>query len=333
MSSTRYPPRGHFEWRTVVGAWDADPATGSHFERWWDTHIDGSYPLCTVRDADGIVYSCVRRVANGGDSLGLVIQTNADGKDLRIHPRSAESYAGPIAQKLDTRAHRLAGGGEVPEPRSFALEITRDAASWQEADLLDLRGHMIGPGLQWYTPWPQKGGAFYTARMFRVSGTLLGREVEGFMGFDQYCFPPGFAYANDPFVQDVELSYIVFGNEYEDGTIEVGHMFHGHGHWGAAMVNNAHGPIILASDPWSEITARDERGYAAHILYEVNGEQWEFIADPSARMPDFGEGVAKNPGQEGRFQRVGETRRAIAWWAWTETVPAHGELRVPLFGG
>jgi hypothetical protein len=49
-------------------------------------------------------------------------------------------------------------------------------------------------------------------------------------------------------------------------------------------------------------------------------------------MPDFGEGVAKNPGQEGRFHRVGETRRAVAWWAWTETVPSHGNVRLPLFG-
>ena len=328
----RYPPRGHFEWRTLVGAWDADPQSGSHFTRYWDTHIDGSYPLGTLRDANGTVYACVRRVANGGDSLGLVLQTNADGKDLRIHPRSAESYGGPVAQKFGDGEHRLSGGGEPPAPRTFSLRIDRHNAHWREAGLLDIRGRMIGPGLQWYTPWPQQGGAFYAARIYRASGTILGTPVDGFIGFDQYCFPPGYAYANDPFVQDIELSYVVFGNEYEDGTIEVGHMFHGHGRWGAAMVNNESGPIILSSLPESEITRRDERGYAARIVYRVEGEQWEFIADPTARMPDFGEGVAKNPGQEGRFTRTGETRRLVAWWAWTETVPAHGELRKPRFG-
>ncbi len=147
------------------------------------------------------------------------------------------------------------------------------------------------------------------------------------MGFDQYCFPPGFAYANDPFVQDIELSYIVFGNEYDDRTIEVGHMFFGHGRWAAAMVNNEQGPIILTSDVHAEITARDQRGYAKHIVYHVDGEDWEFTADPPARMPDFGEGVAKNPAHEGTFRRVGDTRKLLTWWAWTETVPAHGELR------
>lgn len=327
MAKTKYPPRGHFEWRTLVGTWDADPMSGSHFERWWDLHVDGSYPLCTMRDADGVVYSCVRRIANGGDSVGLVLQTNADGRDLRIDARSAEGYAGPVAQQLDGGVHRLTGGGEPPGARTFRLTIDGSSARWQEAALLDLQGRLIGPGLQWYTPWPGHGGAFYAARLYRTRGTILGKPVEGFMGFDQYCFPPGFAYANDPFVQDVELSYIVFGNEYEDGDIEVGHLFFGHGHWGGAMISNEQGPIVLSSTPYSEITARDERGYAARILYRVDGEEWEFIADSTARMPDFGEGVAKNPAQEGRFQRVGDRRRLVAWWAWTETVPSHGELR------
>ncbi|MFO1376299.1 MAG: hypothetical protein U1F14_04755 [Steroidobacteraceae bacterium] len=327
MNATGYPPRGHFEWRTLVGAWDADPMSGSHFERWWDLHVDGSYPLCTMRDADGIVYSCVRRIANGGDSIGFVLQTNVDGRDLRIHPRSAEGYSGPVVQKFGNGAHRLSGGGQPPAARAFALELDRSTVRWQEAGLLDVEGRIIGPGLQWYTPWPKQGGAFYATRMYRARGTILGKPVEGFMGFDQYCFPPGFAYANDPFVQDIELSYVVFGNEYDDGTIEVGQMFFGHGRWAAAMVNNEQGPIILTTTLHSEITARDERGYAARIRYRVEGEDWEFIADPTARMPDFGEGVAKNPGQEGRFQRVGDRRGLVAWWAWTETVPSHGELR------
>lgn len=327
MSSSQYPPRGHFDWRTIVGAWDADPMSGSHFERYWDIHVDGTYPLCTMRNDNGTVYSCVRRIANGGDSTGFVLQTNEDGQDLRINPRSAEGYAGPVAQKLADGRHLLTGGGEPPAERSFSLTVDGSTAKWREASLLDLDGRLIGPGLQWYTPWPQKGGALYAARIYRASGTVLDTPVEGFMGVDQYYFPPGYAYANDPFVQDVQLSYVVFGNEYEDGTIEVGHMFFGHGHWGAAMVNNEAGPIILTSCLESEITRRDERGYAAHIIYRVEGQEWEFVADPTARMPDFGEGVAKNPGQEGRFHRVGESRALTAWWAWTETVPSHGEIR------
>jgi hypothetical protein len=169
----------------------------------------------------------------------------------------------------------------------------------------------VGPGLQWYTPWPRQRGALYVARIFRASGTILGKSVEGFMGFDQYYFPPGFAYANDPFVQDVELSYVVFGNEYADGTVEVGHMFFGHGRWGAAMVNSQDGPIILTNALESEITQRDDRGYAAHILYRVQGEEWEFVADPTARMPDFGEGVAKT-----RARRAASSAWATSgrWW-------------------
>ena len=326
MSSTYYPPRGHFEWRTIVGAWDAEPMSGSHHERYWDTHIDGSYPLCTVRDTDGVVYSCVRRIANGGDSGGFILQSNADGKDLRIDPACGAAYSGPVAQTFDEGTHRLTGGDTTLDG-GFLLALDRQSVHWKESELLELEGRLIGPGLQWYTPWPQHGGAFYAARIYRTQGSILGKKVDGFMGFDQYYFPPGFAYGNDPFVQDVELSYIVFGNEYDDATIEVGHMFHGHDRWGAAMVNNEQGPIILSSDVQAEITARDERGYARNIHYRVQGEDWEFTADPTARMPDFGEGVAKNPGQEGLFRRTGEKREIVAWWAWTETVPSHGELR------
>jgi hypothetical protein len=47
----------------------------------------------------------------------------------------------------------------------------------------------------------------------------------------------------------------------------------------------------------------------------------------ATRSGPAGEGVAKNPGQEGRFQRVGDLRGLTAWWARTETVPSRGEVR------
>ena len=50
----------------------------------------------------------------------------------------------------------------------------------------------------------------------------------------QYCFPPGPAYASDPFVREVLLSHIVSGDEDEDGEIEVGQAFFGHGRSAAA---------------------------------------------------------------------------------------------------
>lgn len=327
MTERRYPPRGHFEWQTLVGAWDGEPAGGSHFERFWDIHVDGSYPLGTFRDADGVVYSCVRRVANAGDSLGLVLQTNADGQALRIHPGSAEGYVGPVRQRITDGLHVLEGGGEPPATRAFSLTLTRASVRWREAAVLDIQGRMIGPGLQWFTPWPRHGGAFYTARMFRCSGSILGKPVEGFLGFDQYYFPPGFAYATDPFVQDLKLSYIVFGNEYDDGEIEVGHAFFGHDRWGAAMINDRDGPIVLTTNVYSEIQGRDDRGCSTRILYRIDDEDWEFVAQPNARMLDFLGSDAINPAQEGSFRRVGETRGVRTWWAWTESVPRHGERR------
>ena len=36
---------------------------------------------------------------------------------------------------------------------------------------------------------------------------------------------------------------------------------------------------------------------------------------------------AHNLDGKGRFQRVGDSRGLTAWWAWTETVPSHGEVR------
>lgn len=326
----QYPPRGHFEWQTLVGAWDGEPMGGSHYERFWDIHVDGSYPLGTFRDADGVVYACVRRIANAGDSVGLVLQTNADGKALRIHPGSAEGYSGPVRQHLDEAQHVFRGGGEPPAARAFSLAVARVTVHWREAAVLEIRGERIGPGLQWFTPWPKQGGAFYTARMFRCSGTILGKAVEGFLSFDQYYFPPGFAYATDPFVQDLKLNYIVFGNEYEDGAIEVGHVFFGHDRWAGAMINDRNGPIALSTDVHSEIQGRDDRGCAKRILYRIDGVEWEFIHDPTARMLDFLGSDAINPAQEGIFKRVGEGRRIKAWWAWTESVPRHGDRRQAL---
>ena len=75
--------------------------------------------------------------------------------------------------------------------------------------------------------------------------------------------------------------------------------------------------VVVTSDPG------DDRGYAARIVYRVEGQERESVADPTARMPDFGEGVAKNPGRRAASS-ASATRRVRR--AWTETVPSHGEL-------
>jgi hypothetical protein len=321
-----------FEGRTLVGSFDPTPDTMSHHSQHFGLSIDATYIFGTFRDGDGNPTSLVRRIGCGGDSLGLtLLHSPQPGADFRVDPSvAARAFIGRAQQDIDSERVRFTGGKAYPHgDRGFELTCTSAELHWSEAVDVELRGERIGPGLQFFTPW-SSGAVLYTSRLWQVQGTIRGREVNGFMGVDNVLTPSGYSWGHEPISDNYELSWYTWGNQYDDGTVETGHIASGHGFWGFAIFNERDGELCRTTDVRSLVRQRDEVGWPLHITYRIGDEDWEWVADERGRMVDMGlPGQRRTPNSEGQFRRVGERRSITSWMAWGETVPENGDQRRP----
>ena len=314
-----------------MGSFDHATDTFDHRRTQWGLIVDATYFFGGLRSADGGLFSAIRRIATAGETSGLVVCDVPPGsRDLRIRQDvGASSFVGRAKQEIDNDRARFLGGKAYPHgARGFEIAVRNDGFGWRDCDHLALEARWLGRGLQWYTPWPS-GGVLYTSRLWHARGTILGQEVEGMGGVDQVYAPPGYAWGHETVSNELELLWYTWGNRYDDGTIESGHVTFGHGQWGFAIINCGDDEVRTTAVS-GRVVERDEERWPLRIEFDVDGVAWEWEADPHGRMPDFGSAAERiNTQSDGQFRRVGETRRIEAWWAWGETAPVHGDRRGP----
>ncbi len=73
---------------------------------------------------------------------------------------------------------------------------------------------------------------YYVARMFEVEGSVLGREVQGFIALDDL-YMHGTVYVDDILVGSRRRSPGTPGQLAEDGTLDAGHFMYGHNRLGS----------------------------------------------------------------------------------------------------
>jgi hypothetical protein len=206
------------------------------------------------------------------------------------------------------------------EPLRF--EHRADRASWSEGALLSLSGPLVGGcGVQWYDPSPD--GGLYTSEQFRVTGTVLGTPVVGFVAFDQLYLPAGMTWFESPYFSSppyLEIAWHTFGTEFEDGSVEAGQVFFGAQRMSFAAIVDGDGPATFTSDVSAEITAGAD-GYPSEIAYRVGEDTWLWTGERHLQMPDFSRGYPDETYRpsDGLFMRAGETRRPRVWWSFVDT--------------
>jgi hypothetical protein len=214
------------------------------------------------------------------------------------------AWTGKAIQTVDSAGRVTYGLPEVANPEEFSFSDTE--IEWKSANGdVHLRGTLAGNGTQWRLPWLEPDGTtgeiLYHQQGYLVEGTYFGEAVTGHIVLETMWGNEN--YGDTWWVRNRVGHWAFLVNNYADGTSEYGQFLCGeYGARGAVLVNE-NGEEILNT---TNINAVEDDG---RVVYDFgNGDQWEFIADPTRGFPTFGTTRLA----VGSAKRVNEERAIVA---------------------
>lgn len=332
------PVKGDFGWAGLASGRTVDPTEFLEHRSYFGLQREAGYLWGTLRDEDGNPLTFMRRLPEPstvdatapGTSASLpdklLITAAWDGDPdmvLRKEARTAPA-ASDIRRSLEDgkAVFRSAAQGRME------LALGTKDAHWMEAGLVEVDGPQVGPGLQWYLPGAD-AAIFYPTTTWQVEGVALGKPVKGFLFYEEAYVPPGgrLYVHHDPLLgEELHTTWYSWATRWDDGELEFGHFLYGHDRFAIAVIGNGDGEVRVPTTMTAKVVRAADGYWCDRIDYVLDGEEWEMAADPQGRMTGLGK--VPNPQQEGLMRRKGETREAVVWMAWGETVPQHGEDRV-----
>jgi hypothetical protein len=320
------PRRTDFDWRCVVGAVDTDAADYTA-EVQLGLPLSQTFVYGTVRDADGTIWTPMRRLSAGdGGGENLLLQTDHDSDAMHIHRTGRGSARGfGVRRTHDGGALRLDSDPDAPGA-AFSVRADAETFRWIEEGTLELEGVAVPPGLHWHLPDRQRG-MYYLSQIYEVRGRLLDRDVRGFIPLDQL-WMDGQVYVDDIFIgEHAEVAWYTWATRYRDGSFDGGHFLLGHRKLGFAIVYDEHGDVAATTDVDGRVILDGDGPWPERIEVSADGVEWEFLPAPTGRMVDLM--PIPNPQIEGRWRRVGDGREPAHWFAWGEIAPTHGTVPRP----
>jgi hypothetical protein len=337
---TNIYPRGHF-FQQLGGAHQARAKDMIDTRGFFGLAPSATFAYGNLKDADGEMYEIVRRFSHhsiievgANDELArppalLLFQSTAiDGASLRYDLATMQQQAPTNGARIFTDGEKVIWAqSENALGGTFELTFEHDTFSWDEHDIFSISGTIMRPGLQWYLPG-RDYGTFYVSQIFEVTGQVRGKPVTGMIAYDQtYMGEKGDLYVNKDLVMENHghLVWYTWATRYEDGSWENGHFMLGNGPLGFALFTDGT-TVTTTRDITGRVIAREGSPFAQRIELTIDGEEWEFLPASRGTMPDMMRKHPPTPQQEGRWQRVGETRKPAVWFAWGETEPDHGQV-------
>lgn len=273
------------------------------------------------READGTLHVFERKFI-GPMTAGLWLM-KCDSTAVQINPESARTVRGEVKREFSEDSILLHGammekvGGSGG---AFRFHVTPGHFSWEENDgLLSLTGDLVGPGVQIFAP-DNDEPILYISELYKVAGRVDGQDVEGFVFYDHSYWPAGMDWKEFRVFKDLQLGWQAFANEYQDGSIEWGHLCIGRQGFNFTGVCDAEGPVSMTSGGAGGIDL-GENDWAQRATWKApDGRQWTFELEDGGTLAGFTE--ARWGGyraQAGHTRRVGDQRAVKVGFSWLET--------------
>ncbi|KHK89055.1 hypothetical protein [Novosphingobium malaysiense] len=330
--SLPWPRRAKFGGKAIVGPHQASAAAMIDDSPVLGLPRERTFFYGNVRDAEGNLYELVRGMAGKGfGGLDQLFIQSSKGMDTLHVDMASMGTAAPSAghkAQLDAAGNAVWTSAPGAKGAPFRISMSADGskAAWKEGDLFELEGELLGPGLQWTVP-DADNSEFYVSQVYEMKGHYKGTPVRGILGLDQSYLPQGVLMysGKDPlFLKDQHhRCWYTWGTRYEDGSYESGHFVLGTERVGFALITNQDGELILDTEVTGNVDLMDDNVWPRRIVVHTSGGNFEFLPDPKGRMPDLlGNIQSFTPQNEGRWRRIGDSRKPVSWFAWGEVQSA-----------
>lgn len=318
---TSAPAIGDLDFATSVSCYEPNLAMHLPTARPFGLTEQSTYLYGGWRDASGALHIVERKFC-GPMTAGLWMMTNRSGK-VSLAPESLNTVRGEVKREYSDSEHRLHGSllgkaGGAPE-EGLDYRLTPGAMHWREGTILELDGSLVGPGIQ-IGSLDHDQPFFYTSELYKVTGKVLGEEVEGFVFLDHGYWPHGQDWKEWRIFNGTQLSWSAFATEFADGHVEWGQVAIGRQKFNFVSVADENGPVVMDVDTVGGVDP-DPDDWAERIGYQANdGRTWVFELEPGGQMSQFS--AARWGGyraQAGRISRHGDDRDVKVAFSWGES--------------
>jgi len=331
----KMPERGDFAYQQLVGP-HAVTGKALHDTRgFFGLQYSKTSCFGCLYAEDGETFAAVRSLMGPDGTQNpvtfLFLSTLINGEHIKIDkelgPKQAMTALPVVGLEGDTASWQ-----SRPEDEGNPWKITASGSefSWKEDGLYDIRGKLLGKGMQWFLPGVE-WGTCYVSQVYDVSGTCLDRAVKGFIACDQIYMADGGAihHKKDLIVNNnMHVIWWTFATVYKDGTYDLGSIMVGHDNLGFAILTDETGKVRCTNNIEGEVVHKDDSYFADTVRVVIDGdEEWEFLRDEKDEMIDFVGGFPVTAQQTGRWRRVGDKREPDRWLGWGETDRRNGTAR------
>ncbi len=322
----QHPRFGDFGFQTVVDTYEPNLADLDPQAERFGLNLQVQYLYGGLWTEDGTQYVVERKLV-GAMTSGVWLMSDESG-DLQLLPGALASARGETLRQSTPERRRWSNHlmhevGQAIRPSNdqpLEIELTDDTLTWNEGELFELQGRVLGPGFQYYMPM-RTSPLFYTTQGYWMTGTVHGRAVEGFVGLDHGYFAPATEWKEYTIFREIELAWEVFANRYGD-TVEWGVIAKGRQGMSAAIVFEDGEVVARSDDMPTRAVVTDDHRYVETVTFDIGGTPYRFTASEKGKMLQFNEARwAGYTSQGGVTQRVGDTRTPDVSFCWIETFP------------
>ena len=319
-----HPAIGNFEHQSIVGTYEPSLATLDMRNLRDGLGTQAVYLYGGWREDDGRLHIFERKFI-GPMTAGLWLMRIEPGEGVKVHPGSIGTSRGEA--KRTYTDDEVIWSGAIMEAVSkgggaegMKLRFVPGAIDWTEGDLLRLEGKLVGPGLQVYAPDPEEA-FYYSSELYKVSGRVLDADVEGFVFVDFSAWPHGTDWKEFKVFNHLQLAWQAFANEYEDGTVEWGHLCLGADRFNFGMVADANGAIALHTTDLRGGVDLGENDWTERALIKGGDDHaWIFELEEGGKLREFSEARwGSYRAQCGLNLPVGDTRPLKVGFSWFES--------------
>ncbi len=262
-----------------------------------------------VADESGQEYAITREFKAEASTLAVVSKLEqGTGKDS---PRLYNNlYMGILLHHIDPASGHV-HVGSYPAKGSLSFSVDIDPQHYQHVEAggqVDLNYKALGPAMEYFCPGELED-ALYASEFCEVEGIVQGRPVRGFGGMDIAWAPPGIGWTQGKIYTLLEEYWVVFVNEFEDGSREYGIAVDGTAEFSVGFLVRNGEPKHVGGAAID--MRRNPDGFPIAAIVTLDSERYQFAT--AARVAQIKGFMQWASGEMVRAGSSPPVRRRFAW--------------------